>query len=76
MNIANQIGGQQQTVRQFQIVSLVPHPQIGGLCNVWLLFDQVSYLGRGEKLPIVPDKHTHFNDIILFSWLFGSYYHV
>ena len=29
MHSASQIGGQQQNVRQFQIISLVPHPQIG-----------------------------------------------
>ena len=29
MHIASQIGGQQQNMRQLQIMSLVPHPQIG-----------------------------------------------
>ena len=29
MHIACQIGGQQQNRRQFQIMLLVPHPQIG-----------------------------------------------
>ena len=29
MHIASQIAGQQQNMTQFQIMSLVPHPQIG-----------------------------------------------
>ena len=30
---------------------------------------------NGRKLPIVRYNQTHFNEIILFSWLFSSYYH-
>ena len=35
--MANQIGGQQQNMREFQIMPLVPHPQIWPFCEeIWL----------------------------------------
>ena len=36
IHIASQIGGQQQNMKQFQIMSLVPYPQIGPFCEeIW-----------------------------------------
>ena len=37
MHIASQIGGQLLNMRQFQIMSLMPHPQIGPFYEeIWL----------------------------------------
>ena len=45
MHSASQIGGQQQNIRQFQIMSLVPHPQV----HVWLFYEEmVSWPASAE----------------------------
>ena len=47
MHIASLIGGQQQNMRQCQIMSLVPHPQIGPFYEqIWL--GQLSGVARTE----------------------------